>query len=256
MPCLTAPGWEINCEGIIFDKDGTLIDQGQAMLALGRERLRAILEMDGHEATALWQETVGFEANTGHIDPQGPLATAPAHEEAILTAGALYRGGQSWTQALGIAMRAYALADERLQAPFGAVLLEGVQDALVRLREAGFRMAIATTDRRQRTLQMAHALGLTPYLDTIVCVDDVSKGKPAPDMVLDICRRLDLEPYQVVVVGDTESDMRMGRAAGAAACIGVRSGMNEGTGLAGLADVIFDSVAQLGGRRLTREFSG
>jgi phosphoglycolate phosphatase len=215
------------------------------MLALGLERFRAILDLAGSEAALLWQETVGFEAGARRIDPHGPLATAPAREEMILTAGALYRNGQPWLQAIGIATRAYALADERLVAPYGAVLLEGIQAALIRLRNAGFRMAIATTDRRQRTQQMAHALGLAPYLDTVVCVDDVPKGKPAPDMALEVCRRLDLEPYQVAVVGDTESDMRMGRAAGVAACVGIRSGMNKGAGLAGLADVVLDSVAQL-----------
>lgn len=245
MPLLTAPGISVHCEAIIFDKDGTLTDQRLAISALGRERNRAMQEVAGERAAGLWREIVGFDPGTMRIDPGGPLATAPAREEMILAAGAIYRAGQPWLLASTLATRAYALVDERLQPPYGAELLDGVFAALARLRDVGFRMAIATTDRRRRTLDITHALRLKPFIDAIVCVDDVVRGKPAPDMALEICRQLDVEPYQVVVVGDTELDMRMGRAVGAAACIGVKSGMNEGADLEGLAHVILDSVAQL-----------
>jgi phosphoglycolate phosphatase len=106
-------------------------------------------------------------------------------------------------------------------------------------------MAIATTDRTQRTVESIAALGVEALFDAIVTVEDVKAGKPAPDMLLETCRRLDLQPHEIVMVGDTASDMRMGRAAHVACCIGVRTGMNVGAGLEGLADVILDSVAQL-----------
>ena len=245
MPRLIAPGLDLNCEGIVFDKDGTLVDQRQVMLALGRERLRAMREIAGPEAAEFWQEIVGFGGGSAHIDPHGPLAAAPAREEVILAAGAIYRAGRSWIEAATLAARAYALADERLEPPYGAVLLHGVEQALNHLSRAGFRLAIATTDRRQRSLKMIHALGLAPLIDTLVAVEDVKTGKPAPDMLLEACRRLHLQPHQLAVVGDTASDMQMGRSCGAAHCIGVRTGLNRGDGLTGLADVILDSVAQL-----------
>jgi phosphoglycolate phosphatase len=245
MPRLIAPGLDINCEGIVFDKDGTLVDQRQVMLALGRERLRAMREIGGSGAAAFWQEIVGFWGGTEQVDPRGPLASAPAREEVILAAGAIYRAGRSWIEAAALAAHAYALADERLEPPYGAVLLNDVEQALNDLHRAGFRVAIATTDRRQRSLRMMQALGLAPILDTLVAVEDVKMGKPAPDMLLEVCRRLQLQPRQLAVIGDTASDMRMGRAAGAAACIGVRTGLNQGDGLAGLADIILDSAAQL-----------
>lgn len=245
MPRLIAPGLDIHCEGIAFDKDGTLIDQRQVIFALGCERLRAVREVAGPEAAAIWQEFVGFGGVADRIDPKGPLASAPTREEVILAAGAIYRAGRPWVEAAALAAHAYALADERLQPPYGAALLEGVDEALRHLRQAGFRLVIATTDRRHRSLMMINALNLSPILDALVAVDDVRMGKPAPDMLLEACRRLDLQPDQMAVVGDTASDMRMGRAAGAAVCIGVRTGLNQGDGLPGLADAILDSVAQL-----------
>jgi len=50
--------------------------------------------------------------------------------------------------------------------------------------------------------------------DTMVCVDDVRAGRPAPWMCLEAVKRLDIPPLgKVVKVGDTPADMAEGIAA-------------------------------------------
>jgi phosphoglycolate phosphatase len=52
----------------------------------------------------------------------------------------------------------------------------------------------------------------------------VVDGKPAPDMIFKILEKTTLRPSETVMVGDSVSDMQMGRKAGVKACIGVLTG--------------------------------
>ncbi len=48
-----------------------------------------------------------------------------------------------------------------------------------------------------------------------------------------------------MIVGDTVTDMMMGRLAGVGLVVGVLSGAGERTGLAELADVVIKSIGQI-----------
>jgi len=69
--------------------------------------------------------------------------------------------------------------------------------------------------------------------------------KPDPAMVLHLCALLGAAPARTAVVGDSVADLRMGRAAGAALCIGVLSGTSTEPELAPFADLILPSVDAL-----------
>jgi phosphoglycolate phosphatase-like HAD superfamily hydrolase len=64
-------------------------------------------------------------------------------------------------------------------------------------------------------------------------------------MVLEICKRIDIEPSKVMVIGDTTSDMKMGRAAGVGLCVGVLSGVSSAKDLMPCADLIIESIDEL-----------
>ncbi len=89
-------------------------------------------------------------------------------------------------------------------------------------------------------------------IDLSVASDEVAAGRPAPDMILrsiDLYRNLsnqEIEPSNVMVVGDTQSDMQSGVAAGARYIVGVTSGAHDELQLktAG-ATHVFDGAAQL-----------
>jgi phosphoglycolate phosphatase len=245
MPFLIAGATKTSVDGIVFDKDGTLIDQDGLMLAVGLERLRAMRELAGEEAAARWMERVGFDPAKGRADPFGPLAAAPKREEVIIAGEAIYQGGVPWNEARALAEQAYALADSRRAFPFGTAVLPGVTDFLAALRRAGVPLAIVTNDRRQHTREMLDGLGIGEHFRVTVTADDGLPSKPAPDAFLEACRRLGVQSNRTAMVGDTATDMKMGRAAGAALCVGVKTGMNRGIGLDGTADVILESVGDL-----------
>ena len=63
----------------------------------------------------------------------------------------------------------------------------------------------------QRSLQLA---GLAPLFAVVVTADDVTHGKPAPDMFLLAAKQMGVLPSQCLVFEDAEPGMRAAEAAG------------------------------------------
>ncbi len=244
---LILPNCEVACRAIVFDKDGTLIDFLAIDLALGHTRAAAIAQVAGEQAALAWQEAVGVNLATGWLDPDGPLSLAPRREELLVAAAVLYRLGHPWDQARALALAAYDRADEMNEPPYGAELLPGMAGALAELHRRGLLLAIATTDRRWRAETSLAMLGVGGYFAAMVGADDVANGKPAPDMVWLACERMGCLPGETVVVGDSPTDLEMGRAAGAAANVGVTTGLNSAERLRPLADIVLPTASSLPG---------
>ncbi|MCA1552870.1 MAG: HAD-IA family hydrolase, partial [Chloroflexi bacterium] len=104
---------------------------------------------------------------------------------------------------------------------------------------------IATSDDRAPTQLTLEALGLASAVSATVCADDQLPIKPAADMLVHLCRMLDVQPRDAVMVGDSVPDIQMGRAAGVGLTLGVLSGLGTREQLARYADALIDSVAQL-----------
>jgi phosphoglycolate phosphatase len=104
---------------------------------------------------------------------------------------------------------------------------------------------VATSDDRMPTERTLAALHLTELIDAIVCADDGIPVKPAPDMVLELCARVGIEPDRTAVVGDSVADLEMGRRAGVALTVGVLTGVGDAADLAPFADLVVASVADL-----------
>lgn len=119
-------------------------------------------------------------------------------------------------------------------------LFEGTRDALERLRERGFELAVATGKNR-RGLDRAMRATESKTLFRITRCADESAPKPAPNLINDILLRTATEPGAALMVGDTEYDMAMARAAGLDA-LAVRCGVHDEIRLrrAGAIDVIDD----------------
>jgi len=77
-----------------------------------------------------------------------------------------------------------------------------------------YKKAIITNTPKTITMQIVETLHLTHYFDTIVTVDDVAKGKPAPDVVYEACKQLSVIPSDTVLIGDTINDVTAGKTAG------------------------------------------
>ena len=89
----------------------------------------------------------------------------------------------------------------------------GARAALDRLDSAGYLMSIATGKARRGLNHMLDSHGLAPLFVGTQTADD-APSKPHPGMVLNCLAATGVEACDAVVVGDTEYDMAMARAAG------------------------------------------
>lgn len=245
MPKLVAGSKIIECSLVIFDKDGTLINQHLSLLELAKARRNSAQKHVGKRTSELWEKIVGVDLKNEKIDHDGPLATAPRREELLIAAAAFYLSGFPWSEARQMAQRAYDEADRAMKPPYGMVLLEGVRKTLKQLRQHGLKLAIASTDTHRRTTEAFKALKIASLFDVMIGNDDVAFGKPSPDMIFKALETTKLKPNKAVIVGDSVSDMQMGRNAKVRACIGVLAGFTPQEKLDKLADVVVSSVAEL-----------
>jgi len=245
MAKLVAGNKTVECKLVIFDKNGTLVNQHLLLLELAKARKNSVQKHAGEKIAGVWEKIVGVDLKNGEIDHGGPLGTAPRREELLIAAAAFYLSGYSWSDAKQLAQGSYVEADDSMKPPYGSILLEGVVEALKQLKQHGLKLAIASTDTHRRTVESFKALKIASLFDAIVGSDDVTNGKPSPDMILEILRMTKSVPDEAVMVGDSTSDMQMGRNAKLKACIGILTGFTSREKLGQLADAVVSSVAEL-----------
>jgi phosphoglycolate phosphatase len=108
-----------------------------------------------------------------------------------------------------------------------SMVFDGVVDGVRLLRDAGIPLACVTNKPREFTLVLLERTGLLPYLDVVVCGDDVERRKPHPDPLWLACRELDVLPAHTCMIGDSANDAEAAHAAGCP-CLLVETGYNEG----------------------------
>jgi len=87
--------------------------------------------------------------------------------------------------------------------------------ALSNLKAKGYKLAVASNSVRSSVEEMMQKASLTPYLDVLMSNQDVTKGKPDPEIYTATMTRLGLEPQECMVVEDNENGIRAARAANA-----------------------------------------
>jgi len=95
-----------------------------------------------------------------------------------------------------------------------AKLYPGLDDLLNDFDENGIAWGISTNKPSLYTNALLKNLMLPSLPGSVVCPDHVSKPKPDPEPLLLNCQHLNLEPHDIVFVGDHERDIQAGKAAG------------------------------------------
>jgi HAD superfamily hydrolase (TIGR01509 family) len=96
----------------------------------------------------------------------------------------------------------------------GITALPGVATWLDRLRAAGIPCIIASSTHRLNITCTLDVIGLTGYFCDVVSAEDVSHGKPDPEVFLTAAQRLGFPPARSVVFEDTHVGIEAARRAG------------------------------------------
>lgn len=90
----------------------------------------------------------------------------------------------------------------------GIPLKKGVKELFSMLKEKNYKIALATSAKRDRVEKQIKDKWLKESFDAIVCGDDVEKGKPSPDIFLKAAKEIDVEPENCFVVEDSPAGIK------------------------------------------------
>jgi len=107
-------------------------------------------------------------------------------------------------------------------------LMSGVRTLLVRLKDKGYKLAVASNRPTKFSLILLRHLNLKNYFSYVLCGDRLKHGKPHPEILNSIMQRFSfpqsgipldksllsgIKPKQTLYVGDMVIDARAGRRA-------------------------------------------
>ncbi len=77
-----------------------------------------------------------------------------------------------------------------------------------------YKKGVITNTPKDCAWQILERFSIKRYFRTVVASDEVDKAKPSPEIVYKACTILEVQPQEVIMIGDTMSDVKAGRAAG------------------------------------------
>lgn len=231
-----------NLRGVAFDLDGTLVDSAPGLTAAVDSALYALeLPVAGEERVVTW---IGNGA-----DVLMERALAWSRQE---------RATQRAAQGKPSVDHADILQDEqqrvlrrlfdRYYAEFaeeGSFLFPHVKQTLAALHEKGLPLALVTNKPTPFVAPLLESLGIARFFSVVIGGDDVQNKKPHPEPLLLVAKRLEIEPADLLFVGDSRNDIQAAQAAGCCS-VGLTYGYNYGESIAlSSPDYIFDQFNEL-----------
>jgi 2-phosphoglycolate phosphatase len=204
-------------QAVIFDLDGTLIDSypgildslNYALTSLGRSPvdLVAVKKMVGKGLDHLISHAIGVEKLE-----EGKRLFRDRYDQAHLS---------------------------------GTFLLPDAVQTLSALQSKGIRMSVASNKPSDYTRKILEHLNLQKFFTASFGPEQVKKTKPDPAMLQELMKRMNVEPAEVLYVGDMIMDIQTARNAGVAVAV-IPSGGNSRDELASASpDYLLDDLEQL-----------
>jgi phosphoglycolate phosphatase len=233
MPSPTTP----RLRGILFDKDGTLIDFRKQWMPAYRAAVDMLSGGDRGLADRLLR-LGGYDPAADRLDPASPLACGTNRQIV-----------EVWAEGLGLPMTEGLF--QRVQDLFHEVAsrnahpVTDLKALFGRLKARGLFLGVATTDSTATARANLEGFGVSGLVDFVAGADAGHGVKPAPGMLLAFCAAGGFAPGEAAMVGDSLVDLMMGRTAKAGLVVGVASGVTPRARLEPLADLVLDSVAEI-----------
>jgi HAD superfamily hydrolase (TIGR01509 family) len=207
-------------DAVIFDLDGVLVD------------------------TEAWWDEVRLEFARRHGRPW-----TEADRDAVMGANS-----RQWSATMGERLRLDLLPEEIERQIVDGVLgryasgepprIDGAVDAVRRIA-ATRPVGLASSAHRDVIEAALRALGLHGVFGAVVSSDEVSHGKPAPDVYLAAARQLGIDPVRCLVVEDSRNGVLAARAAGMTVVLVPSALVPPPPGTEALAHVVLARLADL-----------
>jgi len=186
MDCPTVPTDTGKIELVIFDLDGTLVDAYAAVASSLNHTLRKMGRPSADDGRI--KRAVG----RGDRSLIATFMSDDQVDEALI----IFRGHH-----------AAAL-------PRDTHFLPGAGELLARLKDKGYKLAIASNRPTKFSLIILKHLGSLDMFDHVICADKVANPKPKADILLNVLQELKTDRSRAIYVGDMDIDILTGKNAG------------------------------------------
>lgn len=240
MPAIKVNNSVIEARLLLFDIDGTLVDDVDRYNSLGKIRFKLVEKYEGKDAALKWADYLGLDPETLNIDMKGPISKAPRNEDVAIGAASLYRQGMPYSKAKEKMGSIYEKADELQKNNYKPSLFDGVKAVIASMKEREFVLGAATNGQSSISRELLKDLELLNMFDVVVGADLVQDSKPSPDMILEACRLVNISPSQAVYFGDQYTDILAGIRANVKAVIGIGDEVRDSD-----ADFLINSITEI-----------
>lgn len=244
MPRLSAGGQTREIDLVVFDKDGTLMDFDRLWTGKLKAAIDSLMAAaDGPEMLQVaLSATLGLDPDAMKVVPESPLAVATLPKIGIAAAVVLHQAGYTWHEAERLCTAHFQPVIEAPPRADDVRPIGDVTGLMGRLKGAGARIAIFTSDDRLGTEVSLPMMQIDRFVEAMVCGDDPIKGKPSGDGLRHLSKHFGIAPERMLMIGDSVSDMRAARDAKLGWRLAVRSGTGDPGDLVGAADAVIDSI--------------
>jgi HAD superfamily hydrolase (TIGR01509 family) len=206
-------------EAVVFDLDGVLLDSEQVWDEV-REQL--VKERGGRWHERAQTEMMGMSSSEWSRYMHNELGVPDPPEE--ISADVVRRLEEVYRKRLP--------------------LIDGAIEAVERLA-ARWPLGLASSSNREVIDLVLDLSGLARFFRVTVSSEEVSRGKPAPDVYLEAARSLGVPPERCAAVEDSHNGIRSAKAAGMRVIAIPNQHYPPGEEALSLADVRLSSLAEL-----------
>ena len=171
-------------KAIIFDMDGLMIDSERVTFECYQERLKDMnLTMDeefyktllGKPIKGIYQRFYDVYGNDFPIE--------------------------------NVIQDVHQLMAERFEKE-GVPVKKGLVELLHYLKDNNYKTIVATSSNRDRVDKILAQAKITEFFDDSICGDEVTKGKPNPEVFLKSCQKLGVNVDEAIVLEDSEAGIQ------------------------------------------------
>jgi len=224
---------ELPVRGILFDKDGTLLDYHATFMPLNWQVVRELARGDEALARELMILS-GWDPETDRIKPGTPFAAWTLKEIADFVHPHI--DIEDSAEVLDIINRVFDAGPER------AIPVTDLKVFLGELKSLGLMLGISTSDHTSAAKETVTHLGLNDVMDFVAGYDAGHGPKPTPGIINAFCAQHGFSPAEVMVVGDNHHDIDFARNGGAGWAVGVLTGNSYREDLEPIADIVLDDI--------------
>ncbi len=197
-------------KGIVFDKDGTLLEYESFWLPVAKNAIKLLLELrtlyDDKPAEEMLENVGAYDGISGILCHGTYLQIIEKFNEVIMKTNpetelfSVDEAEECFRQSIHCG---------KLEATCG-----DIAGTFERLKKMDLKVALITSDNEELSRVCLKELGVLTYFDELYAADGVHPSKPDPYYMNCFCEKYGLSPAEVIMVGDTMTDMNFAKNSG------------------------------------------